>query len=65
VRKRKASYRYACADGVAYIRHAPRALCIHSTRNPRGSRLPMVFECKDGKFILSRRREYWEKLCGQ
>jgi crotonobetainyl-CoA:carnitine CoA-transferase CaiB-like acyl-CoA transferase len=56
----------ACADGVAYIqgmRHAPLWYSQHK-KIRRGSRLPMVFECKDGKFILfAVAGEYWDKLC--
>ena len=56
----------ACADGVAYIqgmRHAP-LWYSHKKKIRRGSRLPLVFECKDGKFInFSIMGPYWEKLC--
>ena len=56
----------ACADGVAYIqgmRHAP-LWYSQNKKIRRGSRLPMVFECKDGKFInFAIAGEYWEKLC--
>jgi crotonobetainyl-CoA:carnitine CoA-transferase CaiB-like acyl-CoA transferase len=56
----------ACADGVAYIqgmRHAP-LWYTQKKKIRRGSRLPMIFECKDGKFInFSIAGPYWEKLC--
>jgi crotonobetainyl-CoA:carnitine CoA-transferase CaiB-like acyl-CoA transferase len=56
----------ACADGVAYIqgmRHAP-LWYSQKKKIRRGSRLPMIFECKDGKFInFSVMGPYWEKLC--
>lgn len=56
----------ACAAGTAYIQGMNNGPDWFSRRRKtrRGSILPMVFQCKDGKYInFAINGPYWEKLC--